>query len=142
MKKSLTLHIETIFDSSISIVWNALVNPELIKKYFFGTDAISDWKKGSPLIFRGSWEGKSYEDKATILEIEPDKLLKYSYWSSMSGTPDLPENYAEIAYMLSQQNGKTVMTISQGGIASEESKKHSETNWRMVMDNLKKVLGE
>ena len=28
-------------------VWDALTNPDKIKQYFFGTNANSDWKKGS-----------------------------------------------------------------------------------------------
>jgi len=28
-------------------VWDALINPELIKQYLFGTEAISDWEVGS-----------------------------------------------------------------------------------------------
>ena len=43
-------------------VWDALTNPSLIKQYLFGTDAISDWKPGSPITYRGVWEGKPYED--------------------------------------------------------------------------------
>jgi uncharacterized protein YndB with AHSA1/START domain len=37
-------------------VWRALTDRETIKKYFFGTDAVSDWKEGSTLIFQGEWE--------------------------------------------------------------------------------------
>jgi uncharacterized protein YndB with AHSA1/START domain len=121
-------------------VWEALTKPELIKQYFFGTEAISDWKEGSPLIFRGEWQGKSYEDKGTILKIESHKLLRYKYWSSMSGTKDVPENYANITYELAKENGTTALTITQDNIPSEESKEHSQQNWKMVLDGLKKLV--
>jgi uncharacterized protein YndB with AHSA1/START domain len=137
---TLELQLKTPFNATISKVWKALITPELIKKYLFGTDAVSDWKVGSPIYFRGSFEGKTYEDKGTILDIKPEKLFKYTYWSSMSGMPDLPENYAEISYILSQEKGQAVLTIIQGGLKSEERKKHSESNWKMVMENLKKVV--
>src|SRR4051812_9473220 len=98
---------ELTMKTSISIqapptrVWEALTDPEQIKQYFFGTEAISDWKVGSPLIFKGIWEGKEYVDKGIILELEQNKKLKYNYWSSFSGTEDIPENYAHITYELS-----------------------------------------
>jgi uncharacterized protein YndB with AHSA1/START domain len=142
MSNALTLQIKAPFNAPISKVWKALVTPELIKKYLFGTETVTDWKVGSPIAFRGSWEGKTYEDKGIILAIEPEKLFRYTYWSSMSGIPDLPENYAEVGYALSQENGQTIFTLTQGGIESEEKKKHSESNWKMVMDNLKKVVEE
>jgi uncharacterized protein YndB with AHSA1/START domain len=123
-----------------SAVWDALTKPELIKQYFFGTNAVSDWKVGSPLYFRGTWEGKSYEDKGTILKSEPGKIFKYSYWSSMSGIEDKPENYVDVTYQLVAKGDKTELTIIQENIPSDEMRKHSEKNWKMVMDGLKKLV--
>jgi uncharacterized protein YndB with AHSA1/START domain len=51
---------DTVAKSSIMIdapaaqVWVALVNPAAIKQYMFGTNVISDWKKGSSILWRGS----------------------------------------------------------------------------------------
>jgi uncharacterized protein YndB with AHSA1/START domain len=47
-----------------SRVWQALVTPEAIKHYMFGTNVVSDWHEGSPIYWRGEWQGKPYEDKA------------------------------------------------------------------------------
>ncbi len=121
-------------------VWEALITPSIIKQYFFGTDAISDWKVGSPLIFKGEWQGKKYEDKGTILDIIPQKLFKYSYWSSMSGIEDKPENYVNVAYELSENNDTTTLTVTQENIPDEKTKEHSEENWRKVIGDLKKLL--
>ena len=121
-------------------VWNALTKPEIIKQYFFGTNAISDWQEGSPIIFRGEWEGKSYEDKGTILIVEPNKLLRYNYWSSMSGIEDKPENYVIITYELFEEGGDTTLTITQENIPDEKTKEHSIQNWRKVMSDLKQLL--
>ncbi|HXA01316.1 MAG TPA: SRPBCC domain-containing protein [Cytophagaceae bacterium] len=140
MKNQFIGTVKTKIKAKPSKVWDALTKPELIKQYFFGTDAISDWKVGSPLIFRGTWEGKSYEDKGTILKSEPVKLFKYNYWSSMSGIKDEPENYANVSYQLSPQDDGTELTIIQDNIPSEEMKKHSEKNWEIVMEAMKKLL--
>jgi uncharacterized protein YndB with AHSA1/START domain len=121
-------------------VWKWLTTPELIKQYFFGTETETDWKKGSPIYFRGVWEGKKYEDKGTILDIHPGKFVKYNYWSSMSGKPDIPENYATITYEVTPKGNATVLTIIQDGIKTEESKAHSEQNWIAVMDGMKKMV--
>ena len=127
-------------DAPSSQVWEALTTPEIIKKYFFGTNAISDWKVGSPLIFRGEWEGKQYEDKGTILKSIPGKLFQYKYWSSMSGIEDKPENYVTITYELTEKNDKTKLTITQENIPDEKTKEHSEQNWKKVLKGLKKLL--
>ena len=57
-------------------VWNALVDPALIKQYMFGTTVTSDWTEGSPIAWKGEWQGNRTKTKAVILRIHPDRLLK------------------------------------------------------------------
>ena len=81
------------------------------------------------IFFRGNWEGKSYEDKGTILEVDPPRLLRYDYWSNASGTADIPENYIVLTFELVESDGVTTITLSQQGAESEEARAHSEQNW-------------
>ncbi len=134
LKKSITIN------ASLSKAWKALTDPEQIKKYFFGTEVVTDWKKGSPIIYRGVWQGKPYKDKGTILDIENEKFIYYNYWSSFSGTADKPENYANIRYELSKNSQGVIFTITQDGIKSQELLNHSGKNWDFIMDELKKLL--
>jgi len=123
-----------------SRVWQALIDPEQIQKYLFGTKTICDWKEGSPIKFTGTWEGKSYEDKGTIIQIESERILKYSYWSSFSGQPDIPENYQIVTYELKESNGKTQFNLRQENCKTQEAKDHSESNWKLVLTNLKELI--
>lgn len=135
-KQSITINAPT------AKVWDALVNPETIKQYLFGTEVETDWQEGSPITYRGVWEGKPYEDKGKILTVEPEKRLVSTYWSPLSGIPDSPEYYKTVSYELTADNDKTHLTLTQDNNASEEEKAHSEQNWKMVLDGLKKVLEE
>ena len=95
-------------------------------------------KKGSRITFSGEWEGKTYTDGGEILAIDPPKLLKYTYWSSMSGTEDKPENYNNITYELHEQEGVTALVITQEGVKNQQAADHSEQNWKSVFDGLKR----
>lgn len=130
----------TVINAPASKVWDALTNPNLIKQYLFGTEVTSDWKVGSPITYRGEWEGKPYEDKGEILQIEPEKLLVSTFWSSLAGLPDVPENYKTIHYELSPENGGTKLTITQDNNANQEEADHSAQNWNTVLDGMKKLL--
>ena len=121
-------------------VWEALTTPALIKQYFFGVDVVTDWKVGNPIIYRGQWQGKSFEDKGKILKFEPKKVLASTHWSPLSGVPDIPENYHTVIYELSQHGSNTQVTLTQDNNASEEEKADSERNWKMMLDGLKKLL--
>jgi uncharacterized protein YndB with AHSA1/START domain len=140
MSKNIIAKAQTTIQASAAKVWGALTTPALIKQYFFGTDAVSDWKIGSSLQFKGVWEGKEYIDKGTILRSVPEKLFQYTYFSSFSGLKDSPENYANISYELDGDDDQTTLIIKQENIADEKAREQSEKNWAMVLDNLKKML--
>jgi uncharacterized protein YndB with AHSA1/START domain len=137
---NLSLKTSVTFNVPADKVWQGLVDPKIVEQYFFGTKQESDWKVGSPITWSGEWEGKSYEDKGTILDIEPGKYLKYTYWSSMSGTEDKPENYANVSYTLTEKDGVTTLDITQDNIKDEKSKEHSESNWQAIYGELKNLL--
>jgi len=111
-----------------------------LKQYYFGADIVSDWKVGSPVIYEGQWQGKSYEEKGTILTFEPEKLLVATHWSPLSDVPDSPENYHKVTYELSEQGGNTKVTLTQDNNATEEEKMQNDQFWKMLLDGLKKLL--
>ncbi len=71
-----------IINASSSRVWEALTDPKLIKQYLFGTEVSTDWKVGSPITYRGVWNGREYEDKGRII-----KTRKAGSWFPLSGVP-------------------------------------------------------
>ena len=127
-------------NATLEKVWEALTKPEIIKQYFFGTHAVSDWQVGSKLEWRGEWEGTQYVDKGLILESDPPRRLMYTYLSSMSGKEDKPENYNTITYELEPHNGGTRLTIIQDGNTDKASAEHSEQNWKSVMNGMKALV--
>jgi len=142
MSKGLIAKASITINAPIRKVWEALVNPEKIKQYMFGTTVVSDWKQGSSIVWKGEWQGKKYEDKGMILKIEKDRILQYSHFSPIAGMPDLPENYHTVTIELSSDEAKTVVSLSQDNNPTEEAREHSEKNWKMMLDVLKKLLEE
>ena len=140
MNKTFIAKTSVIINAPVAKVWDALTKPELIKQYLFGTDVTTDWQVGSPITYKGIWEGKPYEDKGKILQIEEGKLLVSTFWSALAGKPDVPENYQTIRYELSADGDGTKLTLTQDNNASQEEANHSEENWKMVLDGMKKML--
>jgi uncharacterized protein YndB with AHSA1/START domain len=133
-------HAETTIDIRADKVWNALTSPDLIKKYMFGATVISEWKEGSKIVWKGEWKGRSYEDKGKIMRIEPGKKLQYSHYRPLSGLDDKPENYHTVTITLNENNNRTHVRLEQDNNADEKSKEHSEKNWTMMLQSLKKLL--
>jgi uncharacterized protein YndB with AHSA1/START domain len=130
----------TTVNASASDVWQALTNPEIIKVYMFGTEVQSDWKTGSPITWRGNYQGNSYEDKGKILQVLPDKLLQYTYHSSLSGIEDKPENYFNITFELEEDNGQTNVAVTNSNLPDEKSQEHAEKNWQAVLSKMKEAV--
>jgi len=126
--------------ASVQGVWEAITTPELIKRWFFGVDTETDWRPGSPIVHRGEWQGKPYEDKGEIVKIEPPRLLVHTHWSPMSGTPDDPEHYQEVTWSLAEQDSSTELTVSERNLPSDEAKAASDQSWPLVLGHLKELL--
>jgi uncharacterized protein YndB with AHSA1/START domain len=140
MKDKLLTKISITIDASPAQVWKALTTAEIIKKYLFGTTVTTDWKEGAPITYSGEYNGKEYHDKGIIKKIESEKILQSTYWSSMSGRPDKPENYMLVTYTLTKKDFKTILTLTQDNNSTEEEKKHTTENWTMVLNKLKEIV--
>jgi uncharacterized protein YndB with AHSA1/START domain len=123
-----------------STVWNALTDPTLIAKYFFGSQVQTDWKPGSPIVWKGQFDGKSYEDRGTILDVEPNRLLRVTHFSPMSGQPDEPENYHTLTYVLDEHAGNTRVSLSQDNNGTEAEARRATANWTTMLEGLKQTV--
>ena len=142
MNEDLRTEESITIDAPIAKVWEALTTPDLIRRWFLGVRTETDWQPGSPIVHRGEYQGKPYEDTGTILEFEPPNRLVHTHWSPVSGLPNVPENHERIAWELKESAGGTELTIKESNLPSEEAKATSEKSWRMVLENLKGLLEE
>lgn len=133
---------EIEINADIARVWNALIDPELIKQYLFGTEAVSEWKVGSTISFKGKWEDRDYEDKGIILILEENKTFQYAYWTSFSGLEDKRENYVNITYELSAEGQSTILSVTQDNIDTEEMIDGISDNWKLILNEIKKIIEE
>jgi uncharacterized protein YndB with AHSA1/START domain len=148
MKGPLVLKSKISIQAPPARVWDVLVNPEHTKKYMFGCEALSDWKVGSPLLWKGVFEGQELVAvKGEIVKIEPGKLLSYTTIDpNTTAYADIPENYLTVTYELEPQNGGTVLTVTQGDFATvaDGQQRYDEVNdggqgWDPLVAEIKKV---
>lgn len=140
MKQDFIARQSIVVSAPLDRVWRALVEPAAIKAYMFGTDVVSNWTEGSPITWRGEWQGKAYEDRGVILALEPRSMLRYSHFSPLSGLPDVPENYHTVTVELTELADGVQVTLSQDNNPTEEARDHSEANWRMMLTALKEFI--
>tara|TARA_B100000497_G_C7659276_1_gene396972 strand:- start:154 stop:588 length:435 start_codon:yes stop_codon:yes gene_type:complete len=143
MNKNLKVSKNIIIDTSADKLWKVLTDPEIIKVYLYGTQTITDWQLGSPIVFQGEYQGNLYKDKGNVLENIRNQILSYDYWSGFSGLSDSPENYAEVTYSIQKLCKNQVrFTWSQIGYANEEGQKHSENGLSSMLEQIKNLAEE
>lgn len=148
MSKGLFVRNSIVINAPASKVWDALVNPEKTKQYMFGCETVSDWKKGSSLLWKGMYEGKEMVFvKGEIVEIKPEKLLIYTTIDPNSTIDDVSENYLHVTYELIPQNGNTLLKVEQGDYSTvaegEKRFKDSSNNgegWNPILVEIKKLV--
>ena len=143
MEDNLFIRKEIMLDAPGSKVWEALTNPDYTYQYMYECDAISAWKKGSPLIWKGHKDGKVYV-KGEIVDIAPEKLLRFTTFGADSKLPDIPENYSTVTYSLTPEGEKTKLIIVDGDFAKiadgETRYRESIGGWDAVIPKLKEAV--
>jgi uncharacterized protein YndB with AHSA1/START domain len=141
MNHNLTVSKSILVNANADKVWDALTNPEIIKEYLYGTETVTNWKVGSPIIFQGEYDGKTYKDTGIILVNDPKTKLSYSYWSAFTGLEEKPKNYSNVTYLLKVINdNQTELSWIQKGFASEDAQKHSVTGMDAFLASIKAII--
>ena len=137
-----TYNTEIEINCSASKVWDALTNPDQTKKYMFGCEAITDWKPGSKLDWKGP-DGVIYVT-GKIIKYEPLSVLSYTSFDPNSNMEDIPQNHLTGTYTLHEADGRTRLSVSQGDftVVTEGEKRYNEAigAWEMTLKALKELL--
>jgi uncharacterized protein YndB with AHSA1/START domain len=150
METSLIVTNDIMINAATSKVWNALTNPQETKKYMYGCETVSDWKVGSPLLWKGTYEEQEMVFvKGNIARIQPFQELAYT--TIDPNNPDIldkPENYLLVTYHLEDINGQTHLTVTQGDytkVARGREKYDEAVNaggWSSILEAIKKQVEE
>ena len=106
-------------DSIVKIIaprkkaWLALTMPDLVKQWQYGSDLLTTWEIGTPIIFRNEWNGRVFEQKGKVLEFLPDSRLKYSLFFPRPDLQDIPEHRIFMTYELTESEGVTSLLVRQ-----------------------------
>jgi uncharacterized protein YndB with AHSA1/START domain len=119
-------------------LWQALIDPEFTRKYWFQAWQESEWKPGA------SWRLMVPDGRATdtgeVVEIEPHRRLVLS-WRNEFKPELLAEGYSRLTYLLEEQ-GDTVKLTVMHEIDVPKSKliEAVSNGWPRILSSLKSLL--
>lgn len=107
--KNQPLIVEQEFNAPIALVWRALTEPELMKKWYFDIIGFEP-KVGCKFHFEGGEKDKRYMHLCEVLEVIPEKKLKYTW------TYEGYEGLSFVTFELSSLGEKTKVTLTHEGL--------------------------
>jgi uncharacterized protein YndB with AHSA1/START domain len=145
--EKLFVHKTIEINAPISKVWNALTMREYIDQWapeFTGGAEFhieSDWKLGSPVLWTG--QDGSVIVQGNVTALEPQKLLRFTVFDVHREKPFVTEEDG-ITYELTEQDGKTLLKISQGDFSTmAEGEKYRDLSaeiWDRVLLKVKELV--
>ena len=138
---------QILITASASVVWDVLVNPEHTAKYMFGCKTISNWNIGDDLVWEMQHEGKPFVPvTGKILDFKENRLLKYSVIDPHATYPATAENHLHVTYILDENLGTTVLTVTQDNFedAADGEKRFTEVynngdGWNPILVQIKEI---
>jgi uncharacterized protein YndB with AHSA1/START domain len=133
-------------DAPTSKVWNVLTSREYTDQWaveFTGGSEFhieSDWKLGSPVLWTG--QDGSMIVHGNVTALEPQKFLRFTVFDVRGEKPPVTDEDG-ITYELTEQNGKTLLKISQGDFSTmAEGEKYRDLSaeiWDRVLPKVKEL---
>lgn len=126
-----------------SLVWKTLTEPALMKQWMgdaeMEIDIQTNWQVNEAIVISGFHHLK-FENKGTILQFEPGKLLRYNILSSLSRVPEIPENYTIFEFTLSPIDNHTSLTLVITNFPTETIYRHLDFYWRTTIELIKNCV--
>ena len=123
--------------STVERVWQALTDPKLTERYWFGYRLASDWKVGSHYVV--DKDGVPPFDKGIVLECDPPRRLSYTWHPQY---PDvLHEPHSRVTFELVPFDNEVQLTVIHDEF-EEGSKVFGGISggWPKVLSSLKSLL--
>lgn len=119
-----------VLPHSASVVWDALTNPEKMKRWFMETQI--DFRVGGRIVFKFGDPDDS-ESYGTIIDIQHEKKFEY-VWENTDGPDELAtwELFPE-----GKSNTRLLLTYSR---LSEKYGSLASGGWHIMLDHLAEVL--
>jgi uncharacterized protein YndB with AHSA1/START domain len=137
MEKSTFVYV-TYIRTTPEKLWQALIEPEFTRQYFFGMTVETDWKVGSAWKTIGS-DGEA-KDSGEIVEIDPPKRLVLT-WRNEFREEMKAEGDSRMSYELEQEGEMVKLTVLHQMDKPESKLIRAVSNgWPMILSSLKSML--
>lgn len=146
MSESMIFTQDILFAAPKDRIWELLTHPDQTEKYMYGCRVLSDWQLSSTI----SWVGKTEDGqeivyvKGEVTAITPGSSVSFTMFDPNMGIRDIPENYVNLTYELTESEGGTQLKLIQGDFQGTENGvnrfEESKKGWEMVIPLMQQMI--
>jgi uncharacterized protein YndB with AHSA1/START domain len=137
IRKSIVIH------ASPAWVWKVLTDPKYMELWMgepeMNIEVHTTWEVGSPFTIQG-FHHVAFENKGTVIQFDPEKIMSYDFLSSVSRLPDKPENHTTVRFRLEPENGRSLLLLELSNFPTESIRQHVDFYWNATLNILKKTV--
>jgi uncharacterized protein YndB with AHSA1/START domain len=120
-------------------VWDAITNPVIVAKFFFGAQVESTYEVGS-ILRSVSPDGSQTWGENTVLECDPPRRLVHT-WRSLYDDELAAEPESRVTWEIEAQPGDfSKLTLIHDRLDASPKTAASVRGWSYILSNLKTVL--
>jgi uncharacterized protein YndB with AHSA1/START domain len=125
-------------NASLNDIWKIVLNPDNKWGLAFGGGATAetDWKEGSPIIWRDTQNNIGANG---IVEVhQPEKYLQLHYYDDVNPRPGAALGHYYEKYSIVSENNEYILAVEIGKIAKRDIPSH-ESMWDSAISMIKKL---
>jgi uncharacterized protein YndB with AHSA1/START domain len=119
-------------------IWQALTDSELVKRYYFGSVIESDFKPGSPIVYKQADTGR-IDITGEVLEADPPRRLVHTF--SVGWDEDVNDPPTRVAWEITPMGESCRLSVTHDGFTEENATFAStKGGWPIILSGLKTLL--
>jgi uncharacterized protein YndB with AHSA1/START domain len=120
-------------------LWQAITDPALVQRYYFNSVIESDFRPGSPLIYKQADSGR-LDIAGEVVEADPPRKLVHTF--SVRWDPELnADPPTRVTWEITPMGEACLLAVTHDGFASETQTYHqTQGGWPMILSGLKTLL--
>jgi uncharacterized protein YndB with AHSA1/START domain len=120
-------------------VWDAITRPEWTERYFYGTRAEYDLRRGGAFRSVGAESGDAMVD-GEVLEVDPPRKLVQT-WRFLYDEQLTAEGFTRVTWEIGEvEHGVTKLTVIHELDGAAKTAEHVAGGWSYILSGLKTLL--
>ena len=141
LKTDLEARMDKVFEIYIRTtperLWEAIVDPEIRRKYNFGASVTSEWTPGAPMRLTAQ-DGEILLGEGDVLEIDPPRRLVHTMLAHFSPEAEA-EGYSRVTWEIEQVEDSCRLTLVHDQMR-DGANEQLYGGWPMILSGLKTWL--